>query len=69
MFIHFIVNGFSLHSNYKITNKVTIHMGILAVMALVLVVFLFSTFVTIRFWLFFAFDSYLTTHNRPNGPD
>ena len=29
MFIHFIVNGFSLNSNYKITNKVTIHMGIL----------------------------------------
>ena len=28
MFIHFIPNGFSLHSNYKITNKVTIHMGI-----------------------------------------
>ena len=28
MFIHFILNGFSLHSNYKIANKVTIHMGI-----------------------------------------
>ena len=32
MFIHFIANGISLHSNYKITNKVTIHMGILFVM-------------------------------------
>ena len=28
MFIHFIANGISLHSYYKITNKVTIHMGI-----------------------------------------
>ena len=28
MFIHFIANGISLHLNYKITNKVTIHMGI-----------------------------------------
>ena len=28
MFLHFIANGISLHSNYKITNKVMIHMGI-----------------------------------------